>query len=88
MRLFRAGVLGDAIAAAERTEEHGTIDRITCTEAAQRLYTSTLFQFDEQPLPADATPNDAAGGGAALHRGPMSRERLFGVAQPTDVSPI
>ena len=62
-RSLSFGVLGGAIVEAERTEERGGLDRVTCTEAAQKLYTSSLFHFSETLSSQVHTMNHQTGSG-------------------------
>jgi hypothetical protein len=63
----RAGVLGPAITAAERLEETGTLDRVTCSEAARRLYQSTSFQFTALQGSSPPTAIPVSANATALH---------------------
>ena len=56
------------------------LDRITCTEAAQQLYVSTLFQFAEHPPPVETPVLEAGMTPESALKGVVAHERRFDVS--------
>ena len=83
--IIDAVVLGEAIAVAERMEEQGLVDGVTCTAVAQRLYSSAIFQFE-------AVTNGSPTADTISCRSEHELDQRFNVSFPkqgdTDILPV